>query len=95
MPADISRDEYLKYLEVDYSQRVVEEYGEEKGLFGRVGPTVELGEREGQARLEDYLSNQIEGLIEDKSVIEEIDREIGKVTDRVSNEVSKGKNLKK
>ena len=73
----------------------MEEYGEEKGLFGRVGPTVELPEHEGQARLEDFLSNQIEGLIEDTSVIEDIDKEIEKVTDRASNDISKGKNLKK
>jgi len=40
LPESISRDEYLGFLETDYSHRMVEQYGEEAGIFGRVGPTV-------------------------------------------------------
>lgn len=37
---DIDRSTYLGLLENDYQKRMVEEYGDEIGLFGRVGPTL-------------------------------------------------------
>jgi len=43
LPAEISRDDYFLYLEADYSKRMVEKHKNEKGLFGRVGPTTTIG----------------------------------------------------
>ena len=39
---ELTRENYFRYLEADYSQRVVDQYGDEKGLFGSVMPTAEL-----------------------------------------------------
>jgi len=44
LTAGISRDNYLRYLEADYSKRMVLEHGEEVGLFGKVEPIFELEE---------------------------------------------------
>jgi hypothetical protein len=44
LPEDISRESYLYFLEADYSRRMVEQHKDEKGLFGRVGPTLTLDE---------------------------------------------------
>jgi hypothetical protein len=41
-------------LEADYSQRLIEQYSDEQGLFGKVMPTAELPEGATKARLEDY-----------------------------------------
>lgn len=49
----INRDNYMRYLEADYSKRMVAEHGEEKGIFGRVGPTFELTEGEQSPELLD------------------------------------------
>ena len=59
LPEDISREDYLHYLEADYSKRMVEQHKDEKGLFGRVGPTVSLESLSSQTTftLDDYLSN--------------------------------------
>ena len=54
---ELNRDNYFKYLEADYSQRLVEQYKGEEGLFGQVLPTVELP-ADGQVRLEDYAFSQ-------------------------------------
>jgi hypothetical protein len=32
--ADLDRETYLKFLESDYQKRMIEEYGDEIGLFG-------------------------------------------------------------
>jgi hypothetical protein len=44
LPEGLNRDSYFKYLEADYSKRMVDQHEGESGLFGRVGPTVELPE---------------------------------------------------
>lgn len=36
MIADLDRETYFKYLEQDYKKRMVAEYGDEAGYFGRV-----------------------------------------------------------
>ena len=41
--AGINRETYMRYLEADYSKRMVEEHGSEKGLFGKIEPIFELG----------------------------------------------------
>ncbi len=59
LPENISRDNYLHFLEADYSRRMVEQHKDEKGLFGRVGPTVSLDpfSIETQHSLDEFLSN--------------------------------------
>lgn len=42
LPENITRESYLHFLEADYSRRMVEQHKDEKGLFGRVGPTLSL-----------------------------------------------------
>jgi hypothetical protein len=50
---------------------MVEQHKDELGIFGRIGPTTYIADRQdGKVHLEDYISNQIEGLIEDKSVLD-------------------------
>jgi hypothetical protein len=44
LPENLTRDNYLEFLEADYSKRMVEQHKDEKGLFGRVGPTLELSD---------------------------------------------------
>jgi len=44
--AGITRDNYLRYLEADYSKRMVEEYAGEKGIFGKVDSTFVIREGE-------------------------------------------------
>ena len=46
LTAGIDREKYLRYLEADYSKRMVEAHGKELGIFGRVGPTFELADGE-------------------------------------------------
>lgn len=41
---DLDRETYFKFLETDYSKRMVEEYGDEIGLFGRAGHYLGEGE---------------------------------------------------
>lgn len=82
----------MLYLEADYSKRMVEKHAGETGLFGRIGPTTEIGDEPTQ--LEDFLSNQIEGLIDDKSVIEDIDDEIKRINEKTVNDNARSKNLK-
>lgn len=94
MPADISREDYFLYLEADYSKRMVEKHKDEKGFFGRIGPTTATGTSDEPLKLNDFLSNQIEDMIADHSVLDEIDEEIRKVNEKNSNEQSRTKNLK-
>ena len=82
----------MLYLETDYSKRMVEKHADESGLFGRIGPTTEISGE--PVRLQDFLNNQMEDLIEDKSVLNEIDDEITRINDQTSNENSRSKNLK-
>jgi hypothetical protein len=37
MIADLDRDSYMRFLEKDYNTRMIEEYGDEAGYFGRIG----------------------------------------------------------
>lgn len=59
LPEDISRESYLHFLEADYSRRMVEQHKDEKGLFGRVGPTLSLDSslNDKQYSLDQFLSN--------------------------------------
>ena len=73
--------------------RMIEEYGEEKALFGAAtaGINKEIAEA--------YMPKRLEGervieLIEDKRVIEQIEKEIKEITESQVNEVSQKKNLK-
>jgi hypothetical protein len=59
----------MLYLEADYSKRMVQKHSGETGLFGRIGPTTSAGQEGEQVKLEDFLSNQIEGMIADTSVM--------------------------
>jgi hypothetical protein len=84
----------MLYLEADYSKRMVEKHAGETGLFGRIGPTTTAGQETEVVKLEDFLSNQIENMIEDKSVMEDIDAEIKKINEKTMNDNSRTKNLK-
>ena len=81
LTSGINRGNYLRYLEADYSKRMVEEHGDERGIFGRVGPKFELapGEQHPEV-LDQFLSNQMPNLLEDKSVLDQIDKEIRETT---------------
>ena len=57
LTAGITRDTYLRYLEADYSKRMVAEHGEELGLFGKVSPTFEIAEGEQSPQLIDSVIN--------------------------------------
>lgn len=71
LTSGITREGYLRYLEADYSKRMVEAHGDELGIFGRVGPTFEVTEgEEVPQKLEQYFSNSMPELLEDKSVLD-------------------------
>ena len=64
----LDRDKYFGYLEVDYYQRMKEEFEDEVGLFGRIDapkfidPTLMESTKDGKeigSKLDAYLSNQI------------------------------------
>jgi hypothetical protein len=38
MIADLDRETYLKFLETDYSKRMIAEYGDVAGYFGKITP---------------------------------------------------------
>ena len=94
---ELNRENYFKYLEADYSQRLTDQYGDEQGLFGKVMPTAELPEGASMARLEDYTLGQhkdITRLLADQSAMEQIDKEINELAGGFSNQQSRAKNLK-
>lgn len=84
----------MLYLEADYSKRMVNKHADEAGLFGRIGPTTSAGQIGEKVLLEDFLSNQIEGMIEDQSVMNEIDDEIKRINEKTVNDNVRSKNLK-
>ena len=53
----LDRQTYLEYLETDYYNRVVEEYGEESGIFGRVDAPKWHTSSDKKLELSDYLGN--------------------------------------
>lgn len=88
-------------MEADYYERVKEEYKDEIGLFGRVdspkfSDTAFLGSKDSSLneRLGNYMSNRIEGYIEDDAILKDIDKEIKLITDAEMNETNKKKNMK-
>lgn len=95
LSAGITRDKFLRYLEADYSKRVVEDYSGEQGLFGQVSSTLSLAEQvQAKAQLNHIFDTEIPAMIEDKTVMDEIDQEIKQITDSEANLSTKGKNLK-
>lgn len=73
MLSELDRDSYFEYLEADYRKRMIEEHGDELGLFGdRVGPFIE-GDDENLPELEGFLNNKLEAMIKDDRIIEDID----------------------
>ena len=86
----LTRDTYLSYLEFDYKSRVAEEHKDEIGFFGRVTDAPKLvdaqglplySSSDGGASLDDYLSNRMERLESDQSILKNIDKEIRQITD--------------
>ena len=62
---------------------MVEEHGNELGIFGKVEPIFELKEGEEKfqpAQLSDMVGTEIPKMLEDKSVLEQIDLEIEQTT---------------
>ena len=64
--ADLDRETYLNFLENDYSKRMIEEYGDELGLFGQAATSPKTEGKiggsnenisEGQKLLDSYLNN--------------------------------------
>ena len=95
LSANINRDNYLRFLEADYSKRMVTEHGDELGIFGRVGPTFELMDGQQSPQLLDqFINNQMPALIEDMSILDQIDEEIKESMSEDANKHSKAKNLK-
>jgi len=95
LAAGINREKYLHYLEADYSKRMVEDYGGEQGLFGRVEPTMSLSQQIlATGQLERIIGNDITAMISDQSVINNIDKEIHEITSSQANRDAKSKNLK-
>jgi hypothetical protein len=72
---------------------MVEQHAGETGLFGRIGPTTSIT-LDRPVVLDDFLSNQVTDLIDDHSVIDQIDDEINAINERTMNETSRSKNLK-
>jgi len=73
---------------------MAEEHKDELGLYGRIdAPKIE-GEA-GEARLEDYLSNRMQDVLSDESILKAIDKDIKSITDSQENTESKRKNLKR
>eukprot|EP00351_Strombidinopsis_sp_SopsisLIS2011_P003379 CAMPEP_0116875682 /NCGR_PEP_ID=MMETSP0463-20121206/7731_1 /TAXON_ID=181622 /ORGANISM="Strombidinopsis sp, Strain SopsisLIS2011" /LENGTH=63 /DNA_ID=CAMNT_0004521745 /DNA_START=1522 /DNA_END=1713 /DNA_ORIENTATION=- len=63
MLSELDRDTYFEYLELDYRKRMIEEHGDELGLFGdRVGPAIE-GDDQKLPELEGFLNNKIESIL--------------------------------
>jgi hypothetical protein len=73
---------------------MVESHLDEQGIFGRIGPTTGNYDPDRKVKLDDFLSNQIEDIIDDQSIMAQIESEISRVTDETSNESSRSKNLK-
>lgn len=95
MLSELDRESYFRYLEADYSKRAVAEHQDELGHFGRVGPTVNLTENEKRAEtLDQFINNEVLGIIEDDSILKQIEAEIKETTDAEENQRSKTKNLK-
>jgi hypothetical protein len=73
-------------LETDYGKRMVAEHGDEAGYFGRIGgeslntAAIEEGDTRVD-RLDDYLSNRVTDMIEDTTILKDIEEEIKEVTD--------------
>ena len=85
----------MRYLEADYSQRMVDEHSGEQGMFGKVEPTMEIAaQSRARAQFDPLLANDMPSLIEDSSVMDELDKEIREITDSEANIKAKSKNLK-
>jgi len=56
---------------------MVEEHSGEQGLFGKVEPTMELAQQvQAHAELDQFMSSDIPAMLEDSSVMDELDTEI-------------------
>ena len=65
---------------------VAEHADEQLGIFGRVGHTMQLTEGEKNAdKLDEYLSSQVSNLIEDDTVLKQINAEIKEITEAEDN----------
>jgi len=77
----LDRETYLGFLETDYYTRMKEEYKDELGLFGRVDapkfidPQLMDAVKENahgsvSSQLDSYLSNRLESIIDDDSILD-------------------------
>ena len=74
---------------------MVEAHSDELGIFGKVEPLFEVAEGEPlPEKLDQFFNNKMPELLADKSVLEQIDKEIQETTGSEANRVSKAKNLK-
>ena len=92
---DLDRDSYLRFLEHDYAKRSQEEHAGELGHFGmgaleapEVEEMAQIGERGGMS------AKQIVDILDDKKVMEDIEKEIKQITEGNANTISKIKNQK-
>lgn len=99
LSSKLDRETYLKFLEDDYAMRMQKEFGEESGLFGRIAaPKFDsegITDKSMNDRLEDFLSNRIENIIEDDSIMKGIDDNIKQLTEAEENTKNAKKNLNK
>lgn len=90
---DLDRDSYLRFLEHDYAKRSQDEHVGELGHFG-IG-SLEAPEEEEMAQIGQsggLSAKQITDIMEDKKVMEDIEKEIKQLTDGNANTISKVKN---
>ena len=75
---------------------MMEEHKDEKGFFGRIAaPDYHDPDNAKLSVLDSYLSNQVEGVINDNRLLEEIDSEIKRLSQEDANLRNQTKNMKK
>lgn len=75
-----------------------EEYGDEKGIFGRIDAPKWHEGLAGDTqvdRLGDYLANRLEGILEDDKILTDLDSEIKQLSEGELQRTSMSKNMKK
>ena len=95
--ADLDRETYLKFLESEYNKRMIEEYGDEVGYFGKITASSEIQDQSGKPKLLEADPNidlKITEILEDQKTMKQIEDEIKNITETQKNVQSKTKNMK-
>ena len=70
MIADLDRESYLAFLENDYKKRMIAEYGDETGYFGRVASQEEIAAAENGLLGSGAINNRAEEIMQDGKIME-------------------------